>query len=135
MPEPGSSHDQQARAVAEAYSAEGVPNPNAEMSEIVRNREAEIKRERQYLATLPSAADRLEARASGIGPMLPGVAMSLNPPSADDITYARETKSRIESERADREKLAKEAEEKVAKEREEKERQEQATNTAGEFLR
>ena len=134
--------DQQAVAeitqgLAQAYAAAGAPARNAEVSDFVKAREAKIKQDSEYLQSLPTDADRIEARRRGIGPMLPEMAMSLNPPSPADIDHARETTERISEERSERERLAKENEEKAAKaekDREEQEQAQQALAAAGKFF-
>ena len=123
--------------LAQAYAAAGAPVRNAEVSDFVKAREAKIKQDSEYLQSLPTNADRIEARRRGIGPMLPEMAMSLNPPSPADIDYARATTERILQERSEREKLAKENEEKAAKAEKERQEQEQAQRAlaaAGKFF-
>ena len=123
--------------LAQAYAAAGAPARNAEASDFVKAREAKIKQDSEYLQSLPTDADRIEARRRGIGPMLPEMAMSLNPPSPADIDHARTATERISEERSEEEKLAKENEEKAAKaekDRQEQEQAQQALAAAGKFF-
>ena len=129
---------QESEAIARAYATAGAPDRNPEVSDFVRAREEQIRRDWQYLESLPTEADRLEARRRGIGPMLPELAMSFNPPSTVDINYARAAKARILRERLEREQMAKEDKEKevlakelAEKELQDKKRLEEASAAAG----
>lgn len=118
---------EQSEEMAQAFAAAGAPTRNASMPEIAAAREVQIERDRLHLLSLPTEADRIEARRNGIGPMLPNLAMHMNPVTGPDSDYARETMAKAKKAREERERAAKEAEEKEQKHREETER-------AGEWL-